>query len=165
MQSEAHARFATGLAAAATPHAAFDALYHFSDALVPVRLWTVMSLDAEAGLARRAYSNMPDVYPTSGTKPMVENAWSKIVQGQHTCFVANTLAEIADVFPDSELIGSLGCGSVMNLPIVYDGVLIGTVNLLDAEHQFTPERVEACQVGLTNPARDAMLRAIDLQDA
>lgn len=165
MQFEAHARFATDLAAATTPHAAFDALYNFSDALVPVRLWTVMSLDPEAGLARRAYSNMPDAYPTSGTKPMVENAWSKIVRGQHKCFVANTLAEIAKVFPDHELIGSLGCGSVLNLPIVHDGVLIGTVNLLDAEHHFTPERVQTCQLGLTKPARDAMLRAIDLRDA
>lgn len=158
-------RFRADLDAAATQHAVFDALYQLSNALVPVRLWTVMSLDPEAGLARRAYSNMPDAYPASGTKPMVDNAWSAIVRGQHKCFVANTLTDIAGVFPDHELIGSLGCGSVLNLPIVHDDQLIGTVNLLDAEHHFTPERLQMCQDVLTDPARAAMLRASALPDA
>lgn len=160
-----HSEFNANLAAATTQHAAFDALYQLSTALVPVRLWTVMSVDHEAGLARRAYTNMPDAYPASGTKPMVQNAWSDIVRGQHKCFVANTLADIAEVFPDYELIGSLGCGSVLNLPIVDQGQLIGTVNLLDAEHHFTPQRMDACQDALTGPARDAMVRAFGLPDA
>lgn len=159
----AHTKFTTDLAAAPTQHSAHDALYRLSDGLVPVRLWTVMSLDPEAGLASRAYSNMPEAYPASGTKPMPENAWSDIVRGQHKCFIANTLAEISVVFPDHALIGSLECGSVLNIPIVHKGQLIGTVNLLDAEHHFTPERVQTCQDLLTEPARKAMLRARELQ--
>lgn len=154
-----HSDFAANLAAAATQAAAYEALYILSNDLFPVRLWTVMSLDPEAGLARRAYTNMPEAYPASGTKPMVQNAWSKIVQGQQKCFVANTLDDIAKVFPDHDLIGSLGCGSVLNLPVVDQGELIGTVNLLDAEHHFTPERVTTCQNLLTAPARETMLRA------
>lgn len=168
MQSDAqdaHSRFRADLAAATTQHAAYDALYRLSDALIPVRLWTVMSVDHDAGLARRAYTNMPEAYPASGTKPMVQNTWSDIVRGQHKCFVANTLAEIAEVFPDHALIGSLGCGSVLNLPIIHDGQLIGTVNLLDAEHHFVPERVQTCQAVLTEPARAAMLKAQGHPDA
>ena len=156
--------FGAALAGATTQHAAYDALYQLSNALVPVRLWTVMSVDHEASLARRAYTNMPMAYPASGTKPMVENAWSKIVRERHECFVANTLDEIAQVFPDYELIGSLGCGSVLNLPIVDQGQLIGTVNLLDAEQFFTVDRVAACQSSLTVPAREAMLKARELPD-
>lgn len=163
--TNAHSDFAANLAAATTQNGAYDALYHLSDALVPVRLWTVMSVDHEAGLARRAYTNMPEAYPASGTKPMVHNAWSAIVRDQHKCFVANTLAEISDVFPDHELIGSLGCGSVLNLPIVEEGQLIGTVNLLDLEDHFTAARVAQCQDVLTAPARAAMLRARTLPDA
>lgn len=159
LPTDPHARFAKGLAAAASPDAAFDALYRLSDALVPVRLWTVMALEPETALARRAYSNMPQAYPASGTKPIVENAWSEIVRGQQKPFVANTLAEIAEVFPDHALIGSLGCGSVLNLPVAHDGTVIGTVNLLDAEHRFTPAFVKECEATLTGPARAAMLKA------
>lgn len=162
--TKAQADFTAALASAATQHAAFEALYQFSQALVPVRLWTVMSVDHTAGLARRAYSNMPQAYPASGTKPMVPNAWSKVVIEGHKYFVANTLQDIAHVFPDHELIGSLGCGSVLNLPVVDQGVVIGTVNLLDAEHHFTPDRVTACQDLLTAPAHTAMLRARSLSE-
>ena len=161
----AHTDFAANLDAATTQNEAYGALYQLSTALVPVRLWTVMSVDHQAGLARRAYTNMPEAYPASGTKPMVHNAWSALVRDQHKCFIANTLSEIAEVFPDHEMIGSLGCGSVLNLPIVDAGQLIGTVNLLDVEGHFTAARVAECQDVLTAPAREAMMRARTLPDA
>jgi hypothetical protein len=164
MQSDAHTRFTTDLSDAKTQHAAYEALFQLSDAIVPVRLWTVMSLDPKSNLARRVYTNMPEAYPASGTKPMTENAWSEIVRNQHKCFTANTLAEIAEVFPDHALIGSLGCGSVLNLPITHDRQLVGTVNLLDVEHHFTPERIQICQTELAEPARTTMLKARDLPE-
>ncbi len=156
-------RFAADLASARTQEAAFTALYRLSDALVPVRLWTVMTVDLQAGLARRAFSNRPDAYPASGTKPIIPNAWFEIVHGQHRCFVANTLADIAEVFPDHELIGALGCASVMNLPVILGGELLATVNLLDGEGHFTPARVQAVTDALAEPALAAMLaaRALD----
>lgn len=157
LTTAAQARFTDDLAHARTQEAIFDALFRLSDALVPVRLWTVMTVDLDAGLARRAYSNMPDAYPASGTKPIVHNAWFDIVHGQHRYFVVNTLAEIAEVFPDFELIGTLGCGSVLNLPVIHDGDLLATVNLLDAEGHFTPARVGRCREVLAGPAVAAML--------
>lgn len=155
----AEARFTASLAAAQTQAEVFAALHTLSDALIPVRLWTVTTVDLDAGLARRAYSNMPDAYPTSGTKPMIRNSWFDQVHGRHETFVANTLAEIATVFPDYALIGSLGCGSVINLPILADGALMATVNLLDAEGYFTPARVQTCEQHLTAPALAAMQAA------
>jgi len=161
--TDARRRFAEDLAAAKTDEAAFGALFRLSDTLIPVRLWTVMTVDLDAGLARRAYTNMPDAYPASGTKPIVHNAWFDIVHGQHKSFVANTLPEIAAVFPDHELIGSLGCGSVLNLPVLLEGELLGTVNLLDAEGHFTPERVGQCHDVLAEPALAAMRMARTVQ--
>ena len=61
---------------------------------------------------------------------------------QQECFVANKLADIADLYPDYELIDSLGCQSAMNLPIVVGGKLAATVNLLEAEGHYTDERVQ-----------------------
>lgn len=155
----AHRTFVAELANAQGEEAVFAALYQLSKALVPVRLWTVMTVDMEAGLARRAYTNMPDAYPASGTKPIVHNDWFEIVHGRHETFVANTLNAIADVFPDYELIDSLGCASVVNLPVVHAGELVATVNLLDSEDYFTPQRVAAIEDALALPALTAMLAA------
>lgn len=158
-QAKAEADFARDLAAARTEPEVFDALHRLSHTLIPVRLWTVMTVDLKAGLARRAYTNEPDAYPASGTKPITRNDWFDIVHGEHRSFVANTLAEIAQVFPDHALIGSLGCGSVLNLPVIEHGALIATVNLLDAEGYFTPDRVRYCEAALTRPALAAMQAA------
>lgn len=158
----AHFQFTEDLALADTEAAVFTALYRLSDALIPVRLWTVMTVDLEAGIARRAFSNIPEAYPTSGTKPITPNAWFDLVHGQRQTFVANTLDDIAAVFPDHALIGSLGCGSVMNLPIFDDGALLATVNLLDAEGHFTDARVAQYTATLEAPALAAVRKARSL---
>ncbi len=155
----AQTRFREDLKAATTQDAIFTALYRFSDRVVPVRLWTVMTVDLNTGLARRAYSNMPDAYPASGTKPIVRNEWFDIVHGEKRSFIANTLAEIADVFPDADLIGRLGCGSVLNLPVFQGEELLATVNLLDREGHFTPDRADLCDRLLSGPATAALLAA------
>ncbi len=72
--------------------------------------------------------------------------------------MANTIAEIAKVFPDHELIWSLGCGSVVNLPIVIGGKVVGTMNALDAEHHYDQERVAVAE-RLRLPAKAAWLAA------
>lgn len=153
--------FAAELAAATTADAAYAALHRLADALVGVRLFTVMTVDMAAGLARRAYSSDPESYPATGTKPIEMNPWFEVVHGRHEMFVANSLVEIARVFPDHELIGSLGCGSVVNLPVLRAGRLVATVNLLEAEGHYSPDRVERISEELTLPAM-ATLSAADL---
>ena len=110
-----------------------------------------MTVDMRKMLARRAYTSDPANYPCSGTKPVEMNSWFEVVHPRREMFVANTLAEIAQVFPDHALIGSLGCGSVVNLPIVLGGELVATMNILDREHHYTPERVSV--VGTQSPCR------------
>lgn len=151
--------FAADLSAATTQGDAFDALHRFSNANVPVRLWTVMTVDMQAGLARRAFSNKADAYPTSGTKPVTRNAWFDVVHGRRESFVANSIEEIAAVFPDHELIASLGCAACLNLPVVVGGTLAATVNMLDTAGHFTPGRVAQVQVTLALPALAAVLAA------
>ena len=112
-----------------------------------------------AGLARRAYTSDPISYPATGTKPVEMNAWFEVVHGRHEMFVANTLADIAKVFGDHELIGSLGCGSVVNLPVLRAGVLVATVNLLDVERHYTRERVDIIASDITLPAMATLLTA------
>lgn len=118
----------------ATP--VFDALRQAAG----VRLFTITVVDREAGLARRAYSSHPVDYPVTGTKPIGDDGWSRQVLGQGQSFVANTTPDFAIYFGDHALINALGCQSAMNIPVQREGVVAGTVNLLDVEGHFTPER-------------------------
>lgn len=150
------ARFDAALAVAETGEDAFAALEKMARETVGVKLFTVMTVDMDAMLARRAYSSEPVSYPASGTKPIVMNDWFETVATRHELFVANTLQDIARVFPDHETIGALGCGSVVNLPVVIEDKLAATVNLLDEPRHYTPERVNLVTTMLAEPALAAV---------
>ncbi|MGJ8545996.1 MAG: GAF domain-containing protein [Sulfitobacter sp.] len=148
--------FEQALQKAKTQTEAYDALCALTKTTVGAKLFTVMTADMQAMLARRAYTDDAENYPTSGTKPITIDRWFEQVHGQKECFVANTLEDIATVFPDAELIGKLGCGSVINLPIIMDGEMVATVNILHEEQYYTPARVQDAKDILTAPAKDVM---------
>ncbi|GLQ54946.1 GAF domain-containing protein [Devosia nitrariae] len=154
------AQFDTAIARAKTGEEAFTALQALTQALVGAKLFTFMSVDMEAELARRAYTSDPASYPVSGTKPIRYDAWFDLVHKAREYFIANTLADIAKVFPDHELIGSLGCGSVVNMPVILGDELVGTLNMLHEEQYYTPERVELIRTYLSVPAKLAALVAL-----
>lgn len=116
---------------------------HAQCAALGTRLFTVTTQDLTAGLARRAFSSHPVEYPVSGTKPLTRDGWyDHCITGQQT-FVANTTPEFARYFFDHALITSLGLGACINVPIVSQGQVPGTINLLAEQHHFTPERLSA----------------------
>lgn len=153
------AEFDTAIAIATSGQAGFQALETLARRTVGCKLFTVMTVDMQAGLARRAYTSDPQHYPASGTKPVHHDAWFDIVHKERALFVANTIGDIAKVFPDFELIDSLGCQSVVNLPVVVGDELIATVNLLDRAGFYTEEKVEVVRTMLSLPAKLACLIA------
>jgi GAF domain-containing protein len=156
---QAIAMFDAAIAEAKGADQAFGALQALAQATVGTKLFTYMSVDMTAELARRAYTSDPANYPTSGTKPIRYDSWFDIVHKQRQYFVANTIEDIAKVFPDYELINSLGCQSVVNMPVVIGGELIGTVNMLDIEGHYTPERLQTIRDVLAVPAKLSALVA------
>ena len=84
------------------------------------------------GLAQneRYYSNMPSHYPVGGSKPITDSPWMQRVIGKGLPYIGRTREDISDVFYDYELIWSLGCESVLNLPVRWQGQTVGTLNLL-----------------------------------
>ncbi|MET0436748.1 MAG: GAF domain-containing protein [Devosia sp.] len=151
--SAALAAFDAAIAEAKGVEAAFAALQTLTEATVGVKLFTYMTVDMANELARRAYTSDAVSYPTSGTKPIHYDAWFDIVHKQHAYFVANTIEDISKVFPDYELINSLGCQSVVNMPVILGGELVGTVNMLHETDFYTPERVDEIQAVLSIPAK------------
>ena len=149
----AQENFDQQISAAKNGDAVWKALEQLSRSMDGHKLFTVMTVDLAASLAKRVYSNHPTAYPVTGTKPIHHDAWFDIVHGQRRSFVANTIIDIAKVFPDFELIQSLGCGSVINLPVVLKGDLVATINLLHVAQHYTSERIAMIESNLSLPAK------------
>ncbi len=123
------------------PFHSFDAFYRLVDDIVGAKLFTLTMVDPLRKQARRIFSNMPDAYPLLGTKPIVDDVWTRQVLGQHEIFVANTISEIAEVFGDYDLIRSLGCESTMNIPVTVHGEVLGTINCLNKAGHYTAQHI------------------------
>jgi hypothetical protein len=65
-----------------------------------------------------------------GRKPFNETAWSRRLFGERRPYIGYTADDIRTVFFDHALIASLGCDSVLNIPVAHDGRVLGTLNLL-----------------------------------
>ena len=150
--TDPHSTFTAALETAESEEAAFDALCALTKATVGAKLFTVMTADLDAMEARRAYTDDPVNYPKSGTKSIELNRWFETVLVRRETFVSNSLEEIDTVFPDAELIGKLGCGSVVNLPIIAAGRVLATMNILHETGYYRPERVGMIQRDLKLPA-------------
>jgi GAF domain-containing protein len=157
MPADALARFTTAISGGSvTPARAFDALAALAQSVVGAKLFTVTLVDPVRREATRVYSNQPQAYPVSGTKSAEETDWSRQVLGEGRTFVANDIDAIAAVFPDHALIASLGCESVINVPVTLGGRVIATVNCLDAAGHYTADRVAAAEA-LKLPALACLL--------
>lgn len=154
---EAFDRFTRALAVATDPRAPFAALHELVQDTVGVRLFTVTTVEQDGRLARRSYSSDPQGYPVSGTKTVTPNRWTQIVLDRGETFVANRLDEMAEVFPDHALIGSLGLGSVVNMPVVLCGQIGATLNLLHVEGYYTADRVDTLSHHLKLPTMAAQM--------
>lgn len=157
--NEALSKFDAAIANATTADEAFKALQELTQSTVGAKLFTIMTVDMAAEVARRAYTSDPVNYPASGTKPINYGPWFDIVHKDREYFVANTIEDIAKVFFDHELINALGCQSVINMPIIIGNELIATMNILDVEGYYTPDRVQLVRDLLSIPAKLAALIA------
>ncbi|MES0864901.1 GAF domain-containing protein [Ruegeria sp. SCPT10] len=143
-----------------TPDEVFAALHREADAICGARLFTVTVLDRKANLARRAYSSHPSDYPVTGTKPMGSNDWTEKVLEHGETFVANQTAEFSRYFVDYELINELGCEAAVNIPVSKEGLVVGTVNILDKAGHFTQQRVTVLKQMVAD-AQTGLLAAFD----
>ena len=61
-------------------------------------------------------------------------------------YLGRNSADIRRAFFDHALIASLGCASVINIPVRYDGRTVGVVNLLHQENWYRDERIPLLDV-------------------
>ena len=117
------------------PVVLFDAVEGALKEIVGHKLFTLL-LVHHGGELERIYTNMPESYPVKGRKKMGPTPWGKHVLDGQKPYLGCTLDDIRWAFFDHALIESLGCGSVINSLVCWDGELLGVVNMLHEEHHY-----------------------------
>ena len=98
-------------------------------------------IDRSTKYVERVYSNNKKIYPLLGTKPIPKNVWTRKVIIEKKEFLASNFNEIKKLFFDYEIIHSLGCGSIINIPILNNKKILGTLNVLHKEKYYTKKSV------------------------
>lgn len=128
------------LAEPGQPETLYRALEAETKRLVGHKLFTLLYVDGQD--VARVYSSSPAEYPTSGRKTMGETPWGAHVLRAGKPYLGRDRGGIRWAFYDHALIESMGLGSVINLPVRYNGETIGTCNMLDAEHAYDEAALE-----------------------
>jgi hypothetical protein len=124
------AAVAAALAGPGQPAPTYTALERAMGAVLGHVLFTILRFHADTGESERVWTNRPQAYPVAGRKALNPTFWSRQVLEERRPYLGRTAADIRAVFFDHELIASLGCASVLNLPVVCDARVLGTINVL-----------------------------------
>ncbi|GGF50304.1 GAF domain-containing protein [Azorhizobium oxalatiphilum] len=135
--------FAAALARAPDADAAFALLEQRSAAMAGHILFTCLRFDRKDGVMSRLYSNREDVSPTGGSKPIPHSAWADRLLRDGNAYIGYDKADLKDVFFDHEQLWAIGCESVMNVPVLWQGVVVGSYNILGGPGQYSEETARA----------------------
>lgn len=130
----------------ASPEAALTALDAAMGATIGHKLFTCLLHHPAARESERRYTNQPAAYPVGGRKPVPDSAWARRLFVEREPYIGYTADDIREVFFDHALIASLGCASVLNVPVVQDGRTLGVLNLLHEARWYDEADAPLAQV-------------------
>lgn len=109
-----------------------------------VILFTALQWIPGTSSLRRIFTSHAHDYPVGAEKTVeISAGWLDTVIARKKPFLAADLDGLKEVFADASLIQSLGCGAVINLPVLNGPTLVGVLALLDAEGRYTEQSVAA----------------------
>jgi hypothetical protein len=114
-----------------------------------IKLFTILAFTDGGQTLQRIYSSHPQQYPVGGRKDVVADVaadWVTRCRDEQAPYFGETREDVRRIFADSALIESLGCSSIINVPIVRHGVSIGALNILDAEGTYSGADIEKALV-------------------
>jgi hypothetical protein len=129
----AHIMALTARAQPAEAYAAIDAL---AARLFDHRLFTVTRSILETQEVERVYSSNPAAYPVGGRKQKQNTPWGEHVLDRGQILICHGAADIERVFADHALILSLGITGMINVPVLFAGRSVATMNMSHAEDRF-----------------------------
>jgi hypothetical protein len=139
-----------------------EALHELVQQQLGVKLFTVLAFRDEGTVMERIFSSHPAEYPPGGRKVVARDVapdWLAACLTEQVPFFGRTPGDVNRIFKDSELIRSLGCGSIINAPIVDKGATVAALNILDAEGAYTDDDV-ATAVEIACSSKNVILEAI-----
>ncbi|MCP3805493.1 GAF domain-containing protein [Allokutzneria sp. A3M-2-11 16] len=126
---------------------------------VGVRLFTVLAWLPSRRVLHRVYTSHPSHYPVGGEKSVeVAAGWLRQCIDEGRPFLGVNRKAVREVFIDHVVIDRLGCGAVINLPVLADCGVVGVINLLDAEGVYDEDSVRRAEK--LAPAAAAALEAL-----
>ncbi len=128
------------------PQATFDAINAALAATIGHRLFTVLVHHRAQRESERIYTNMREAYPVGGRKPVTDSPWMQQVMQRGLPYIGRNADDLREVFYDHALIDSLGCRSVLNIPLRWQGETLGTLNLLHEENWYGTQHIEPARV-------------------
>ena len=127
-----------------------------------VILFTALQWIPQRSGLKRLFTSHPAEYPVGGEKTVeISPGWLGTVIEEKKPFLAPDLAALREVFSDSGLIQQLGCGAVINVPVLDpDYNVVGVLALLDAEGKYTQQSVDTA-VEVINANLPALVQAFE----
>lgn len=116
------------------------------------KLFTILKYDHNKFMLERMFTNKPIEYPTKGMKKLKKSLWQKCVFEDGNIYIGYNSEDIKNSFPDYELIFKLECKSVMNIPIVNNNFIKGSINILHKENWYNQSHIKSAK-RLTNLIR------------
>lgn len=99
------------------------------------KLLTILRFIEADSEVERLYSSDTQAYPLLGRKQKQDTVWGRIVLDQGQPLVSRNADDIRENFSDFETIFALGISGMINMPIIWDGRVLGSVNIShDAGH-------------------------------
>lgn len=117
------------LRAPGQPHAIFPVFDGALARAIGHKLFTVLLYLPATRDRERLYTSNAQAYPLGGRKPRRPGPWGDMLFDRGEAFIGRGADDFRAHFPDHALLASLGCDSMLNVPVRYDGRTLGTLNL------------------------------------
>ena len=145
---------AVAAANAASADDVLTALDPALDAVFGHKLYTALLYHGPETGVERYYSNQPKSYLVGGRKPPNDLPWTRQLLVEGRPYIGYDADDIRAVFFDHEVIFSLRCESIINIPVAHKGKVLGTLNILHEAGWYGEDDIPAAQVfaGLAVPA-------------
>ena len=110
------------------------------------KLFTILKFDKNSFTLERIFTNKPFDYPLFGVKNLQKSFWQKSVFEEGNIFIGYNSKDIKNSFPDYDIILKLGCESVMNIPIVQNEIIKGSVNILHKKNWYSKRHIQSAKL-------------------
>ena len=110
------------------------------------KLFTILKYDHNKFMLERMFTNKPIEYPTKGMKKLKKSLWQKCVFEDGYTYIGYNSDDIKSSFPDYKLIFKLGCESVMNIPIIQNNIIKGSVNILHKKNWYNIDHIKPAKI-------------------